>query len=205
MLKKISLVLASVVSAFAMHSAEININDKDLELVAKIDMGQYNHTIEPGTTFVGISYLNAHDEHSADAQQDDNNTNVTSYLELNFLMKREIKDTGVFIGIGVKSNYTELDGTAFMTIPLGLEVGYRVPVEVPVMLNAKVYYAPESLAFEDVDSFLEYRLDVSLELIERGSIIAGYRNIETNYKVGISDKYSINYNSSTYFGFRFDF
>ena len=40
MLKKISLITVCAVSVFAMHNAEININDKDLEIGARLDMGQ---------------------------------------------------------------------------------------------------------------------------------------------------------------------
>jgi len=52
MLKKILLMTVTVISAFALHTAEININDKDLELNAKFDMGQFNETIYPNTVFV---------------------------------------------------------------------------------------------------------------------------------------------------------
>ena len=57
MLKKIGLLCAFSISVFAMHSAEININQKDLEFGLNIDMGQYNRGIEPDTTFVGVTYL----------------------------------------------------------------------------------------------------------------------------------------------------
>ena len=198
MIKKSALILLSAASAFAMHTAEININDKDLELGAKFDLGQFNSTVEPDTTFVGFTYLNGDEANSEIV------TDINGYLEANFLMKREIQNSGVTFGIGVKTNYTKANEYSFMSIPLGLEVGYNLPTAIPVSLGAKVYYAPESLSILDADSFLEYRLDVNIEIIERGSIVLGYRNIDTNFEVA-SNSSKLNYNSSAYFGFRFAF
>ena len=195
MLKKLTLISASAISAFAMHTAEININDKDLELGANIDMGQMIDTVEPNTTFVGMRYLNASDENSDVRELDD-------YIEASFLMKREISDTGISFGIGVKTNYTRVLGKTYSTVPLGLEVGYTFPIDLPVTLDAQVYYAPSSLAFSNADSFLQYRASASVEVIENGSLVVGYRNMQTNLNNISND---ITYNSSAYFGFRFAF
>jgi len=194
MLRKISLMALSTISVFAMHSAEININDKDLELTTKLDLGQFSNTVEPDTTFLGVSYINGHEDNS--------NADVNGYAEIGFLMKREIENTGVMFGIGVKSNYTKINGDRFVSIPLGLELGYALPVAIPVVFGMKVYYAPESLAFSKAKNFLEYRADVSAEVIEKGSLVLGYRNIDTN----IENRFGTQtYNKSIYFGFRFAF
>jgi len=199
MLKKLGLITLSAVSAFAMHSAEININDKDLEVSAKFDLGQFNDTIEPDTTFAGITYLKGSEDNS------DDDLDTSGYLEANFLMKREVQDSGITFGIGVKANYTSVDvggdDLHFITIPLGLEVGYIVPTQMPIHIAAKAYYAPESLSISDADSFMEYRLDATIEMIERGSIVIGYRNLDLDF----DNSSSVNYNSSAYFGFRFEF
>lgn len=200
MFKKLSLLVLCTVSIYAMHEAEININNKDLEIGAKFDLGQVNERIEPATTYIGINYINASDKYS---DIDGEDANVSSFYEINFLMKREVKNSGVEIGIGIKANYTSLDEN-FITLPLGIEVGYTVPVAVPIKFGVELYYAPESLAVTDVHSYLETRAHVSVELIEKGYIMAGYRNINTNLKVD-SEAYKINYNSSVYFGFKFDF
>ncbi len=194
MLKKLGLVILSAVSAFAMHSAEININDKDLEIATQLDLGQFTNSVEPDSTYIGISYLNGSDDYS--------NADVDGYVEASFLMKREIKDSGVTFGIGLKTNYTKINDQSYMTIPLGLEVGYKIPVEIPVVLNAKVYYAPESLSFSKAESFFEYRVDASVEVIEKGSIILGYRSMDTNLENSWG---TIHYNRSAYFGFKFAF
>ena len=54
MLKKITLLLVTSLSLFAMHSAELNINQKDLEAGLKFDIGQFNDNVEPETMFVGL-------------------------------------------------------------------------------------------------------------------------------------------------------
>lgn len=199
MLKKLALMVALSASVFAMHSAELNINDKDLELRADMDLGQVNDTVEPDSTFIGASVLKGSDEHSSTGKVD-----VKPYYEARFLMIREIKDSGVKAGIGVKANFTGLSDYSYTTIPLGLEAKYTLPAEIPVTVGASVYYAPESLAFSDANSFLEYRAYLNLEMIDRGSVVVGYRSLDTEYKVN-TVKSSINLNKSVYFGFKFAF
>ncbi|MEA2098837.1 MAG: YfaZ family outer membrane protein [Campylobacterota bacterium] len=194
MLRKFSLIALSTISVFAMHSAEININDKDLELSAKFDLGQFGNTVEPDTTFLGFSYINGHEDNS--------NTDINGYVETNFLMRREVENSGVMFGIGVKSNYTKINADRYITIPLGLELGYTLSTTIPITFGTKLYYAPESLAFSKAKSFLEYRFDATVAVIDTGSLLLGYRNIDTN----MENRYGTQtYNKSIYFGFRFAF
>ena len=204
MFKKIGLILATSISVFAMHSAEININQKDLEFGLNLDMGQYNRGVEPDTTFLGIKYLKASDENSED--EDGETVDLKYFLELNFLIKQEIKSTGLKVGLGVKTNFSKVAGDTFMSVPIGLDVSYELPLKnfIPVEVGGEVYYAPESLSFSDAIEFLEYRIGVNLEVIERGSIFVGYRNLDTNYEIS-NVKSNITYNKSGYFGFKFEF
>ncbi len=196
MLKKLSLVTVSAVSAFAMHSAEININNKDLELSAKMDVGQFNYNVEPSTMFIGAKYLNADEDNS------DIDSGIEAYYELNFLMQQEINNSGLSIGMGVKTNHTE----NFTSIPLGLEASYELPKStfVPIYIGASIYYAPEVLAMEDAKNFLEYRVSVDIEVIKNGRIVLGARVLDTNYEVN-NVATDINYNKSAYMGFKFSF
>ncbi len=202
MFKKLSLIVLFSVSLFAMHSVEVNINDKDLEITTNIDFGQFNDRVEPDTTFLSLKYLKASDEHS------DNEADIKEYTDVNFLIKQEIADSGFLFGIGVKANYAKVKianaNEHFVSVPLGLEVGYIFPTAIPITLGAKLYYAPESLVFAKADSYMEYRVDANFEIIKRGSVVIGLRNIDTNYKVD-SGKKDINYNRSAYFGFKFSF
>lgn len=204
MFKKIGLILASSISAFAMHSAEININEKDLEFALNLDMGQYNRNVEPDTTFLGVQYLKASDDNSE--YYNGKTAELKYFLELNFLIKQEVKNSGLKIGLGVKTNFSKVYDKKFMSVPIGLDVSYGLPLKdfIPVEVGAEVYYAPESLSFSDAHGFLEYRLGLVAELIERGSVFFGYRSLNTEYQI---DKitYDITYNESSYFGFKFEF
>jgi len=196
MLKKLTLVALSAASAFAMHSGEININNKDLEIGAKFDLGQFNNAVEPDTVFVGGKFINADGDHSSPKDSD-----LDPYFELNFLMMQAIGDQGMSIGMGAKVNFTK----NYSAIPLGLEFAYKLPVVdfVPMYLNGSLYYAPEVLCMSDADNYLEYRLSYDIEVIKNGMISIGYRNIDTNYDG--SHGGDVTYNESFYVGFKIGF
>jgi len=192
MLKKIGLMAISTVSVFAMHNAEININNKDLELSAKMDMGQFNYNVEPDSVFVGAKYLHADEKYS-------DLNNVDDYYELNFLMKQKVDNDFTF-GLGVKVNHT----AGFTGVPLGVEAGYKMPVDmkIPLYLGASLYYSPDVLSVDGADGFLEYRVNLDIKVIENGSITLGYRSLDIDYG---DTRNSVQYNASAYAGFKFDF
>ena len=193
MLKKISLVALCAASAFAMNSADININDKDLELGVKFDVGQFNDNVEPETMLVGARYLHA-DEDNSDIND------VDDYYELNFLMQNQMDNEDLVVGLGLKLNQTE----DFISVPLGLEVGYKLPIDttIPFYLNGMLYYAPSVLTMKDADSYLEYRIGLDIEIIDNARITLGYRVMDTDYDDARGD---IEYNKSMYLGFKFLF
>jgi hypothetical protein len=190
MLKKLSLITVSAVSVFAMHSAEINVNNRDLELDLKFDMGQFNETIEPHTVFLGGKYLKADEKHS-------NVNSIDDYYELNFLMQKEVSEN-LRLGLGIKVNHTK----DFTTFPLGIEASYKLPIETvaPLYIGGSFYYAPDVLAAEDADSFKEYRVTLDAEVIKNGLVTVGYRTLDTDYK-----NRDVEYNKSVYIGFKFLF
>jgi hypothetical protein len=193
MLKKLGLITVCAASAFAMHTAEININDKDLEVSGQFDIGQFNDAVEPNTMFVGAKFLNADEKNS-----DNDNANLDPYFEVSFLMMKEMGDSGFKLGLGGKLNYTE----NFSALPLGVEGSYKIPADnlIPMYINAAVYYAPSVLSFSDADSYFETRINYDIEVIDNGKITLGYRKIDTNY-----DAADFTYNDSWYVGFKFNF
>ncbi len=193
MLKKLSVLAFCAVSSFAMHNAQININDTDLEMSFAFDMGQFNNAIEPNTMFLGAKFLNGDETNS-----DNDNADLDPIYEVNFLTMHEIGNQGMSLGMGIKYNHTQ----NYTTLPLGLEAAYKLPVQdlVPMRLHAAIYFAPRSLSFSDADSYLEYRIDYNVEIIPHGNLVVGYRHIDTNYQVA-----DFTYNSSAYFGFQIDF
>jgi len=200
MLKKITLFSVCAFSAFAMNTAEININNKDLEIGGKFDIGQFNDAVEPDTMFVGAKFLNADADHS-----DNEYADLDPYFEANILMMRPIGNAGMKIGMGAKVNFTK----DFMSIPLGLEFAYKLPLKtfLPIALNGELYYAPSVLSFSKAENFLEYRLSCDFEVIKHGNITLGYRSLDTNYK---TNSYGLGggdftYNSYWYVGFKINF
>ena len=193
MLKKLILIAAGFAQAFALNSVEININDKDLELGATVDMSQMNHTIEPDTVFIGFKLLHA------DAANSDysSSSDMEDFYEVSFLMKRDFSDV-LQIGLGMKLNGTK----NFATVPLGGEISYLLDTKMPMYVGGSLYYAPSVLALRDAKNFMEYRLTLDVEVIEGGMVTAGYRSINTNYETPSQD---IKYNSSFYVGFKFKF
>ncbi|MDF1877820.1 hypothetical protein JHD47_08335 [Sulfurimonas sp. SAG-AH-194-L11] len=203
MLKKTILITATAVSAFALHTAQININDRDLEIGAKFDIGQFNDKVEPDTMFIGGRFLNGQKENSQ-LETGGSPTSLDPYYELSFLMKRPMGDMGMSFGMGVKLNYTSLGTKNFSSLPLGLEFEYVIPAKklVPMYLSGSLYFAPSALSFNDAKDFLEYRISYDIELIKNGRVTVGYRNINTNYDT-VSGK--VVYNNSYYVGFKFAF
>ncbi len=199
MLRKLLLIAATVISAFALHTAEININDRDLELGAKFDIGQFNDGIEPDTIFFGGKILNGQKENSK-VENGGSLTDFDPYFEVNFLMKRAIGNMGLSVGMGAKLNYTK----DFSSLPLGLEFDYCILTKelVPMFVYGSVYYAPGSLSSHDAKDFLDYRMSFDIEMIKNGRVTIGYRNINTNYKTAIGN---VVYNDSFYAGFKFAF
>ena len=200
MLKKLGLLSIATASLFAMHELELNINDVDLETGIKLDMGQFNNAVEPNTTFLGFKYLKSDKDYSDYDDPD-------AYLETSFMIQREIKN-GFYAGIGVKLNYISSDeyDTDFMSIPLGIKVGYIYDRFVlPISGSFEVHYAPKVLSLQDAKSYYEYRFNVDVEVIKNGSVNLGFRDLETKYDVSGYDSEYYKYDRSAYIGFKFRF
>ncbi len=196
MLKKLGLLSIAAASLMAMHEFNININDVDLEAGVKLDMGQFNDAVEPNTTFIGVKFLNADKDYSDFSSPD-------AYFEANFLMQREINNSGFFAGIGIKLNYNGSANQDFMALPLGLKLGYTLPSTViPIYFSGEAYYAPQVLSMQDAKSYYEYRLNCDIEIIQNALINIGFRDLEFKYD-GNSEY--IKYNRSGYIGFKFRF
>ena len=201
MLKKITLLSATVLTAFALNMGEININNTDVELSGAFDIGQFNDAVEPNSMFAGVKLLNVDEKHS-----DNEYADLKPYIEANFLMMRPMGNSDIHVGLGVKAAFSK----DYMAIPLGVQVAYKLPLNhfVPMYFNSEFYYAPSVLSFSDAENYLEYRFSYDIELIENGRITIGYRNLDTNYKA--NKGYAITggdftYNSSWYVGFKVGF
>ncbi len=104
--------------------------------------------------------------------------------------------------VGVRTVVTSHSGDDFFAIPILFGFKHKVySGNIPIgTLGAKVLYAPSPLSFQDADSYTEYRIEATMQIIENVEIYAGYRNIDTNYQ-----DYDFTYNDAGYLGFRFVF
>ena len=197
MLKKIPLLLVTSLSLFAMHTAELNINQKDLEVGLKFDIGQFNDNVEPETMFAGMKILIPDTSNSSDTL-----SSIDPYFEGNFMIIRPVGDAGLSLGVGFKLNYTQVDNKSFMSLPVGIEASYELPFPdlIPMFVEANVYYAPQVLSFLDAKDYVEYRINYNIEMIQNVRLNIGYRNMNTNY---FSRR--LNYNDSFNLGVRIGF
>jgi hypothetical protein len=202
MIKKIVLLILGFSSMFAMHNAELNINQDELEAGVKLDIGQFNHSVEPNTTFIGINHLKASAKNNSIKGDDEDD--IDSYVDFNFMIKQSIQNSGFKVGLGVKSVFITSD---YVALPLGAEVSYQLPFSsaIPIVLSVSGGYAPKSLSFADAQEYLEYRMMVHFEVMSRASIYAGYRNIDLEGEDDNGNSYDYTYNKSGYFGVKFSF
>ncbi len=200
MLKKIGIISLAAASAMAMHSFSLNINDVDLETGVELDMGQFNEAVEPNTTFIGVKYLKIDSDYSS-------YNDPSAYVEASFKIQRQIKDTNLFAGLGVKLNYINNDGNNdFMSLPLSMKFGYKADTELPVYVSLEGFYAPKVLSLQEAEGYYEYRFNIEVELIPNANVNIGFRDMETKYETttGYGSSY-IKYNRSAYVGFVFKF
>ncbi len=196
MLKKLLLIATVTSTLFAFHTIELNINDKDFEGKLRFDMGQFNQTVMPDSLFFGVGYIKASEENSDFDKTD-------GLVEAAFLMQRPFGGSeNLLVGMGVKYEYSRVADKDFSALPLGIELRYLLPfnASIPMYIAGLFYYSPEVLTFNDAKNYIEYRANFDVEIIERGHLLVGYRNIDLNFDVS-----DMNYNHSWYLGFKFQF
>jgi len=201
MLKKIALSVTLATSVWAYHSAELNINNKDLAAKLDMDIGQFNENVDPDTTFIGLDYLSSDREDSAPEFDD-----TIAMVGAHFFKQHTLEALpDLKIGLGLKINGTTIksgigsnDNNLFVTVPVGIELEYHLPIDaVALYVGAQAYYAPEVLSYYEATNYKEYNGYLSMELIPTVEVKAGYRSIDLNY--------SHNINKSAYAGLKFSF
>jgi len=200
MLKQGLALLALTGSLFAMHEAELNLNNYDLGARLDFDMGQFNRAVDPNTVFVGARYLHGSHRHSDHALRGDHDL-----FDAHFYVQQRLPGTdSLTLGLGTKLVYTTLESMDFVALPLGLTARFDLPLNLPigVALGGAVYYAPEVLAWQEAKNYLEYGVYLDIGIIDRASVIGGFRRIDTDFDVVGGD---LIFNESWYAGIKFRF
>lgn len=196
MLKKIILaLLISASSVYAVHQVGVNVNNKEVGGEIRLDMGRMGNAMN--NAYIGARFLNG----------DMNNSKTIAdpkpLMEVSFMVMEPVRGVpGLKLGLGVKGEYTTIDGENYAAIPLGIEAELQLPLNTPFpfYLNGAFYYAPSALSFKKGDSYTESRIGLDIEPIQNARIGIGYRLIDTDL---ISRK--VTYNDAWYFGMRLDF
>lgn len=194
-MKKLLVMLLLQLPLLAMHYFALNINDVDLEASLDMDMGQFNETVDPDTTFIGFSVLSSSKEHSA----------LDSPAPLStarFFIQQNIDSAEQFrVGVGFKMTYAAQDTQQFFALPVLLQFGYRVPVDaLLIRLSLLGAYSPKVLSLLDAKNYAEYRLIAEISPIDRATIELGLRHIDLNY-----NQRDIIYNETAYVGLKLAF
>ena len=194
MLKKLLLSIVLVTSVFAQHNASINLNSDDIEVKGNVDLGELNRSDYPNTYFLTLGFLDV-----------DNAVDTDAMLSAGFKLRQDVKGVnGLRLGIGIDGIYTKVSGSTFTATPLGVEVAYTLPINfaMPIVVSGSIDYAPSILSFRDADRYLQKRIEISVAVIEQGSIFVGYRKIDTDFDTAVGDYV---FNDAGYIGFKVKF
>jgi len=157
MLKKLFMTAALSVSLFAMHEAELDLNNYDLDAKINFDAGQFNPDVEPDTVFFGFRYLHGSHQHN-DRDLSKDHDLVDGHF---FVRQRLAKANALTLGMGAKFVYTSIE--------------------------TYDYYAPQVLSWDDAKNYFEYDIHLDVMLIDRAGLSAGYRKINTDFEMTRGD------------------
>lgn len=195
MLKKNIVALLIGTSLFAAHHVGVNVNDKEVGGEIRLDMGRMGNAMSNG--YIGARFLNG------DSNNSKTITDPDPLMEVSFMTMGHVNGVPrLKVGLGIKASYTEIDGSRYAAIPLGVEAELRLPLNAPfpLYLNGALYYAPSVLSFKEGDGYMERRIGIDMEPIANARLGIGYRIIDTDLKLR-----DVTYNDAWYFGMRLDF
>lgn len=173
--------------AFQRFSFGLNVNSEAVEFEAKANIAPLTSDPVFRNFYVDVNFIN------------DNDTMFGAgvYVENVFYNYPPL----VF-QVGLKTLFTQYQDDDFLALPILFGFKHKIyNGNIPVgTIGAKVLYAPSPLSFQDADSYTEYRVEATVQIIENVEIYGGYRNIDTDYELE-----KVNYSDSAYIGFRFIF
>ena len=168
----------------------MNINTVDLEVEGKFPIGSKMRRMAFRNFFLDGNFINT-EEGSLSA--------IGMHVE-----NSPHGHSNIRIGFGFRGLYAKDDtlDQSFVAFPISMMAQARMYLgNLPKShLSFKFAYAPDPLTFSDAKTYIEYRLEADMMVIDNIDLYLGYRNITTNYK----DK-DVNFNGTAYLGGRFVF
>lgn len=203
MLKKIlSIYIFLITNLSAYHSLEMNMNNEELESSLNLDLAQFVDRFPVNRYFIGLNYLYV---------ENIKNEYYTEYMaSLNLMMRNRLPNIrSLTFGLGAKflssksSKVGELKDQTISAIPLGIYINFQLPIDsLPISLSTNIYYSPKPLTFTDGDTYFEQRYELSFEVVDKGQVFIGYRDIESILQKTL-EHFSIT--KIAYVGMRFGF
>lgn len=173
--KSVLIIFLFIMNLSAYHTVSININNEELESSVNVDLAQFVNRLEVNKFIFGFEYL-----YVETGVEDTENVLETDYMSsFNFLMKSRLSGfNSITFGLGAKLISTEVGNNSISATPLGIYINFALPIyALPISLSTYVYYAPRPLTFSDGDTYFEHRYELSFEVIEKGNLFIGYRDI----------------------------
>ncbi len=168
----------------------MNISNLDVEVDVAFDIGQFLDGYAIDSYFVGVSAISTDDGRGP------------RLWALDFLYTSDIPEfDGVRMGVGVKLISSNYNGLYFLSLPVGLDMEYRVFKNgIPFFATGSLFFAPISLSFSDAGGYFEFRTGVAYEVFDHMRILFDWRTLHTNYKTT-----SMLFNQTFYGGMRVGF
>lgn len=182
------LFLTSLFSLGMLHAQSnvgLNINDKDLEVLASVDLNAFTYYSDTTSYLIDASYLHTDDD---------------DLVTLGISGESTFQGVeGLALGLGAKFVFAD----DFIAIPFFAKAKYTLPFNYSIpttSLVTSLAYAPSVLAFSDAESYTEFRVEADMEIITNIHLYTGYRNIDTEY-----DNTDKTFNNSFYGGMKLNF
>lgn len=182
------LIFTTLLATGLLHSGTgvgININNEDVEILGELNFNSLADYSSGTTYMLDANYLH---------------TDGDNLLGVGFRGENTLQGIqGLTLSLGARLIFAD----DFMALPLAAKASYALPLvdTIPTTsLTASFAYAPSVLTFVDGDSYSELRFEAGMEVISNIHIFAGYRNIDTDYKIG-----DHNFNDSFYGGMKLSF
>jgi len=174
LLKKIfAILLISYSQLSAFHSVMVNMNNEELETNINLDLAQFIDKFPVNHYFIGYNYLYI-----------ENNTYINTMQSVNLLMRNRLPNyRPITFTLGAKFISADMNNKQISAVPFGFSVKFELPINsLPISFYAQVFYSPKPLTFSDGDTYLEQKYELSFEVIEKGQIFIGYRDISSTLK-----------------------
>lgn len=184
-----SLLLGS--SLYAKNSIGININNDDVELQSSIDLNSLADYSNGTTYLLDVNYLHI-------------GVPSSNLLTIGFSGQNSLQGVeGLKLAFGAKLVFAN----EYAALPLMAKATYTLPIssDIPKTdIVASFAFAPSVLSFRDGDNYSEFRIETDVEVIPNVHVFMGYRNIDTDYKIG---NFSLDreFNESFYGGLKLTF